>query len=478
LRNPQPAGTNGVVPHGARSALRGAAHVPLWLDSSAAPDPRDALVGARRADLVVVGAGFTGLWSALRALERDPGRKVVIVEGARIASAASGRNGGFVDASLTHGLENGVSRFASEIDRLVAMGADNLDGIEATIARERIDCGFERVGSIDVATAPWQAASVEDAARLALAHGEDVEVLERSALRDRVDSPTYLGGVFHRRTTALVDPARLAWGLASAIEARGGIVLERSPVTSLEAVDGAVRCSTERGTVVADRAVVATSAFPPLVRRVRRYVIPVYDYVLATEPLDVRRRAALRWQGREGLSDMGNQFHYYRLTPDDRVLFGGYDALYYFNGAMGPRREVRPATFALLAGHFFETFPQLSGVRFTHAWGGAIDTCSRFRAFYGTAHNGRVAYAAGFTGLGVGASRFAADVLLDLLSGAETERTSLEMVRSMPVPFPPEPLRSAVVAMTRHAIARADAADGRRGAWLRLLDRLGLGFDS
>jgi len=454
------------------------AHRPVWLDSAVAPPARGALRGALHADLAVVGGGFTGLWTAFRALEREPGRTVVVVEGARVASAASGRNGGFVDASLTHGLANGVARFGSEIERLEELGMANLDGIEATVAREGIDCGFERTGSIDVATAPWQAAAIAGSARLARSHGEDVEVLERSALRDRIDSPTYLGGLVHRRSTALVDPARLAWGLAAAVESRGAVLLEQSPVAALETDGRRVRLVGVEGSVTADHVVVATSAFRPLLRRVRRRVIPVYDYVLATEPLEASRRASLRWHGREGLADMGNQFHYYRLTPDDRVLFGGFDAIYYFNGAMGPAREVRHATFSRLAAHFIETFPQLDGVRFTHAWGGAIDTCSRFCAFFGTAQRGRVAYAAGFTGLGVGASRFAADVLLDLVAGVPSELTELEMVRTAPLPFPPEPLRSAVVAMTRRSIARADADDGRRDAWLRLLDRFGLGFDS
>jgi hypothetical protein len=117
-------------------------------------------------------------------------------------------------------------------------------------------------------------------------------------------------------------------------------------------------------------------------------------------------------------------------------------------------------------------------VRFSHAWGGVIDTCARFCAFYGTAHGGRLAYAAGYTGLGVGASRFGANVMLDLLAGEQTERTSLSMVRSKPLPFPPEPARSAAIQLTRASIAKADRNEGRRDLWLRALDRLGLGFDS
>jgi glycine/D-amino acid oxidase-like deaminating enzyme len=214
------------------------------------------------------------------------------------------------------------------------------------------------------------------------------------------------------------------------------------------------------------------------VRAIRRYVVPVYDYVLVTEPLSAAQRDAIGWRGRQGLSDVTNQFHYYRQTADHRILWGGYDAVYDFGGRVAPVRDQRPATFGRLAEHFFTTFPQLDGLGFSHRWGGAIDTCSRFSALWGTALDGRAAYVVGFTGLGVGASRFGARVGLDLLDGADNERTRLDMVRRRPLPFPPEPARWAGIRLTQRALARADEREGRRGPWLRVLDRLGLGFDS
>jgi glycine/D-amino acid oxidase-like deaminating enzyme len=206
-------------------------------------------------------------------------------------------------------------------------------------------------------------------------------------------------------------------------------------------------------------------------------VVPVYDYVLATEPLAESRLAQLGWDPGIGVADSGNRFHYYRLTPDRRILWGGYDAIYHFGRSIAPDHDDRAETFRTLARNFAETFPQLDGIRFTHRWSGVIDTCTRFCAFYGTAYAGRAAYAAGFTGLGVGASRFAADVVLDLLDGRETERTRLAMVREKPVPFPPEPFAWAGIKVTTSSLARHDRT-GRRNLWLRGLDRLGLGFDS
>jgi glycine/D-amino acid oxidase-like deaminating enzyme len=206
--------------------------------------------------------------------------------------------------------------------------------------------------------------------------------------------------------------------------------------------------------------------------------VPVYDYALMTEPLSDAQRDAIAWRGREGISDVGNQFHYFRTTRDGRILWGGYDAIYHYASSIAPAHDQRAETFEVLARNFLTTFPQLAGLRFSHAWGGVIDTCTRFAAFYGTALGGRVGYAMGFTGLGVGATRFAGDVLLDLLAGADTPRTRLEMVRRKPVPFPPEPLRWVGIEATRRSLARADANDGKQNVWLRAMDRLGLGFDS
>ena len=145
---------------------------------------------------------------------------------------------------------------------------------------------------------------------------------------------------------------------------------------------------------------------------------------------------------------------------------------------MGPSLEQRRSTFLTLARLFVATFPQLEDVRFTHSWAGAIDTCSRFCAFFDRSHHGRVVSATGYTGLGVGASRFGARVMLDLLSGEQTELTRLQYVHKKPLPFPPEPLRSAGIGLTRWSMARADERGGRRNLWLRALDRLGMGFDS
>jgi glycine/D-amino acid oxidase-like deaminating enzyme len=446
---------------------------PFWLDQPGAPPARDPLRGEAAADLVVIGGGFTGLWTALLAKESEPERSVVLVEGHRVGWAASGRNGGFCDASLTHGAANGRERFPAEFATLQRLGAENLDAIQIALDRYGIDCGFERTGSIAVATEEYQV----DGLRTSAEYG-DAAFLDARAVRAEVNSPTYLAGVWDKQGAAMVQPARLAWGLAAACERLGVRIFEGTPVTGLAGVADGVMVRTGDGLLRAGQAALGTSAFPAPLRRLRPYIVPVYDYVLVTEPLSAAQRAEIGWRNRQGIGDSGNQFHYYRLTSDDRILWGGYDAIYHFGRGIRAAYDQRPATFAALAAHFFTTFPQLEGIRFSHRWGGVIDTCSRFCAFYGTAQRGRAAYALGFTGLGVGASRFGARVMLDLLSGEPTELTRLRLVRSKPVPFPPEPLAYLGIQATRWSLARADRRGGRRNLWLRALDTAGLGFDS
>jgi glycine/D-amino acid oxidase-like deaminating enzyme len=467
----------------AERALYGARPLPYWLDQPDAPPPeaQPPLTGHATAELAVIGGGFTGLWTALQAKEADPGCDVVLLEARRVAWAGTGRNGGFCSASLTHGLSNGQDRFPGELATLERLGRRNLDGIAATVERYGIDCDFARTGELAVATQPWQADGLRETAELAVRLGSAPRLLDADAVRAEVNSPTYLAGLWDADGCATLDPARLAWGLRLACRDAGVRIYEHTPVESVsddKSPCAALTLTTSGGQVSARRVALATGTFAPLLRRLRYYLIPVYDYVLMTEPLTAAQLASIGWNHRQGVGDSGNQFHYYRLTSDNRILWGGYDAIYYYGSKVTAALDQRPATFTRLARHFFTTFPQLEGVLFSHKWGGVIDTCSRFCAFFGTARGGRLAYAAGYTGLGVGASRFGARVMLDLLSGEPTELTELQMVRTRPIPFPPEPLRSAGVQLTRWSLARADAHEGRRNLWLRALDRAGLGFDS
>lgn len=467
-----------------RASLTDAEPLCWWLDDVDAPEPRERFTGTHRTDLAVIGGGYSGLWTALLAKQQDPSREVVLLEAKSLGWAASGRNGGFCSASLTHGQANGMDWYPKDMPRLERRGRDNLAGIVATIEDFGIDCKLEKSGELRVATEGYQLADLAVDYERMFDFGDDAELLDADATRAQLNSPTYLGALWGRDKTVLLDPARLVWGLAAACEQLSVRICEYSPVTGLvrEPTSMALTVGTPAGgaggVLQADRVALGTNAFPSLFKRVRPYVIPVYDYAMATEPLTDAQLAGIGWANRQGVGDAGNLFHYYRLTEDNCILWGGYDAVYHYGNRIADRLDQRPETFRLLADHFFATFPQLEGLRFTHTWGGVIDTCSRFFPFFGTGFGGRVAYAVGYTGLGVGSTRFGARVMLDLLSGQRSELTALQTIRGKPVPFPPEPLRSAVVGLTKTSLQRADARAGHRNLWLRTLDRFGLGFDS
>lgn len=477
------------------AALADASTIPFWLDTDLRPKPLPPLQENRETDLLVVGGGFTGLWTALQAKERDPNRRVVLVEANSIGWAASGRNGGFCAASLTHGYDNGEAHLPEENDRLAQLGRENLDAIEAAVAKYGMDVEFERTGELDVATEDYQVAELREA------HDPDSGFifLDQQELAGIVKSPTYKGALWDSREVALVHPAKLCWELLRVVRELGVEVYEGTKVTDVsdrkttvevtteptgEAArttgggTGAAASSRASSTITAQRVALATNVFPSLLKRMSLHTVPVYDYALMTEPLNDEQMAAIGWEGRQGIGDCANRFHYYRLSADNRILFGGWDAVYHFGRQVSWRYDQRPETFETLAEHFFETFPQLVGLKFTHKWGGPIDTCSRFFSFFTSAYGKKVAMAAGFTGLGVGASRFAGTVMLDLLSGEDTELTELEMVRKLPLPFPPEPVAWLGIKMTTNALIKADENEGRRGPLLKVLDAVGMGFDS
>ncbi len=440
----------------------------FWIEDAGQDGPALVLTSATTADLAIVGGGYLGLWTAVLAKRRNPGQKVILLEAQRVGWAASGRNGGFCEAP-------------SPTARRTAAHGGATSTRFSSVSGETTSTNSRRTS----ATLPSTVSGSEPAPSGLPSNPHEIpwlgdNHLDQDSVRSRINSPLFLGGSQEPDGCALVHPARLANELARVARHLGVEIYEHSSVTGLSSRStGKVRLETARAVVTADRVALATNVFPSLLRRNRLMTVPVYDYVLMTEPpLSADQLSSIGWNDREGLADMANQFHYSRLTADNRILYGGYDAVYHAGRKIRATYEDRPHTYEKLASHFFATFPQLEGLRFSHQWAGAIDTCTQFAAYYGLARQGRIAYAAGFTGLGVGATRFAANVLLDKLSGERTERTELEMVRKRPLPFPPEPAAAAGINLTRWSLNRADHQQGQRNAFLRALDAVGLGFDS
>ncbi len=449
---------------------------PYWHDTVTPRSDLPALSGEDTCEIVIIGAGFTGLWSALKARERHPNARIVVLEARRLADAASGRNGGFCAPSISHGVANAAARWPEEADTLVRLGRQNLDDFEADLLAYRIDAEFERTGKVNLAATPWETEGLHQMQRTYARFGAEAQILSDEELKEHLHSPRYPAGLFEPNY-GFVNPARLVHGLAEACLLRGVIIHQDSPVSEITPDGGGLRLVAPKGELRAAKVVMATNADMPILRRLRPTIVPIFDYTIMTEPLSDAQLASIGWQGRYGVADCGNQFHYSRKTADNRILWGGYDAIYHFGSKRDGRLLNRAQSYARLETNFLEAFPSLRDVKFSHAWGGIIDTSARLTFFTGTAFEGRLAYALGFTGQGVTASRFAALTMLDLLDGLETERTQLRMSCKPPFPFPPEPVRCLAIGLAQSHLAREDRT-GKRSAMLRVMDRAGIGFGS
>jgi len=450
----------------------------FWLDQDARPQPLAPLAGDQRCELLIVGGGFTGLWAALQAKEKNPELDVILIEATEIGDGASGRNGGFLSHSLAHGEMNAEYHFPGEVEKLAELGRQNLREFIDSLERYAIDARYQKTGTIAVTTSPAQNQAAIESAEKARRAGLDAVWLNAEEVREKVHSASYCGGIWYRGgQDGLVDPAYLCWGLKRAILDLGVRVFERTPLLRLEPRSDGMQADCPEGSVRCQKVLLATNAFRHAVGRARRSVIPVWDYALATEPLSAAQQEQIGWKGREGLSNIANMFHYYRMTQDNRITWGGGTGVcYYYGNGADPSHADPRERFVRLARDFLETFPQLEGIRFTHRWSGIIASSTRFCMVPGVAFDGRVAWSIGYTGLGVGASRFGARVALELLGFNPSEILELQLARKPAMAWPPEPLRWMGVTLTRREMERADRNEGRRGLWLKLLDRLHLGF--
>lgn len=461
----------------ATAPLSDTSTVPFWAQTVDEATPACVpLATDTSCDLALIGGGFTGLWTALKARERWPDAKIILLEAGRCGQDASGRTGGFCAPSISHGVSNALTRFPAEAETLIRLGRQNLDEYAQDLGRYEMDVGFDRCGKLNVAATPWQAEGLQSMARGYQRFGIECDLLSAAALRDKLDSPVYTAGLFEPNY-ALINPARAVAELRRTCISQGIEIHEQSTVTGLSRDGPQMVLTTAQARVLCGQVVLATNARVPLLKRLRTAFIPIYDYSLVTEPLTDAQWQSIGWTGRHGIADSGNQFHYFRKTPDNRMLWAGYDAIYHYGSNQGPANLQRPESFQRLAAQFAATFPPLADVRFSHAWGGIIDTSARTTFFAGRAYGGRVVYAMGFTGQGVSASRFAALTMVDLLENADTERTRLRMTRRWPVPFPPEPIRSMAVRRAQKDLAHEDQT-GHRSRFLRTLDAFGVGFDS
>lgn len=430
-----------------------------------------------RCDVLIVGAGYTGLWSAIALLEADPSVTVCVVDAAAIGDGASGCNGGFLEPSLTHGLENGKRVFGGEYRTLERLARDAAYDIERFVVDEDIACGYEQVGTLECAVADHQRPGLDELAATYQECGWPVQLLDTAQIQDYLRSPKPVAALRAPTRGGLLNPYALVRGLAAAATGRGATVIQHCRVTDVTRAGGTVRADTENGDQIhCERVILAVDGgVRQLLRRTRLLSVPLEDYVMVSQPLTPAQRASLGWANREGIADRCGAFTSLRLTADDRLFWGGSEAVYRFGSAQHSR--LQPHRWDRLAADAATWFPQLTGLRWTHRWTGTVHMSASATPVFGSALGGRVQYVAGYTGLGVLASKVAAGVLAARTLDTATEASTTRWATHRPRPFPPEPLRWAGIEWARRDIAAADRT-GRPSLLLKLLDRLGMGFTS
>ena len=456
----------------AKAALANAAMTPFWLDRSDAPTALPPLEGSRQADLLVVGGGFTGLWGAILSRQAYPDRDVILIEKQNIASGASGRPGGVVSTSVMHGLSNAARIFPRDIAELERLGQDNMRGMMQTIEQYGIDCHATWGGELTVAVNDAHIEALHREHALYLKYGHNSVFLDADAICREINSPRYKAGVWSKDISGTVQPALLAWGLKRVAQELGVRIFEHTELVGLEESGGKVVARTPQGSVTTPRVLLATNAFVAGHHKIKRRIVAVRDRVLATEPLSGSQMESIGWRNRQGVYDTRTQMNYMRLTQDNRIIFGGRLA-YAFGGEPFPSIDSDAQTYVPLAQAFFETFPQLEGLQFTHAWSGPIDLSTRMAVHFQRYHGGKVVYAGGYSGFGVSASRFGARIGLDILEGSTTPESRLEFATTLPSRVPPEPFRWLGAQITMYALDTADKQGGWRRPWLKVISAMG-----
>jgi glycine/D-amino acid oxidase-like deaminating enzyme len=303
-------------------------------------------------------------------------------------------------------------------------------------------------------------------------YGHDVALLDGEATRRQLDSPLFAGALWSRNRSGIVHPAKLAWGLKRAALTLGVRLYEHSPLTSVTDEGATVFVKTPEGSVRATRVLFGSGTAKVGIPDINRRVLQVRDHVLATEPLTDEQLSRIGWKQRQGIYDTRTQLNYFRLTKNNNIIFGGLVS-YHFDGDPNPPRDQKRDTYYRLAEAFYKTFPQLSDVRFSHAWGGPIDYCSRGSVFAKRYLGDKAVFVAGYTGFGVAASRFGAFMGLNILFDRESPERALDIANQSPTYIPPEPVRWLAAKVTFHAFDGADAEGGWKRAWIKGVKAMG-----
>jgi glycine/D-amino acid oxidase-like deaminating enzyme len=434
-----------------------------WRDSLPSPTPRrPPLAGDLEVDVAIVGAGYTGLWTAYYLAGRDPGLRVALLERETAGFGASGRNGGWCSALFPASTAK-LARMAGR-DAAIAMQRAmhaTVDEIDRVTRAEGIDCHWSKGGTVVLARSPLQLERAREEVEEARSFGfgeQDLRLLDADEARAMLAATEVVGGTWTPHCAA-IHPLRLARGLAEAVERKGVQLSEGTEVTAIE--PGLARTAT--GTVRARQVVRATEGYSAGLPGLRRAVAPVFSLMIATEPLSDEQWAAIVLARRETFSDFRNVIIYGQRTADGRLAFGGRGAPYHFGSRVRPAFDREPAVFAKLQRVLVELFPVLEGVRVTHHWGGPLGVPRDWCASVGLDRDTGLAWGGGYVGDGVGTSNLAGRTLADLLAGRDSELTRLAWVGHRSRPWEPEPLRWLGVNGALRLALWADRSEARSG---------------
>jgi glycine/D-amino acid oxidase-like deaminating enzyme len=430
--------------------------VSFWLDDLAAKGlddlaPRPALPGDVAANVCVVGAGFTGLWTAVSVLEREPDARVVVVEREFAGFGASGRNGGWASAIFPVGPAELARRHGTDAAQAMTSAmTDTVAEVGRASTALGIDCDFTRKGTYALV----RSGLADRAAGL-----EQQEAREAGLPVPERRSDPSLGETLWTEACASLHPGKLVRGLARAAEERGARIFERTRVTGVEPG----RVTTTEGTVIADRVVVATEAWGSELPGIGRRILPLYSLVLATEPLSEAVWAGIGLPRGATVTDFRHNLVYGQRTADDRLVFGGRGARYHFGSAIRPGYDRSEIVHGHLERTVTALFPAAAGARFTHHWGGPLGVPRDWHPFVSPVAGGRVIVAGGYVGDGVATANLAGRTVADLVTDRSTALTALPWVGRRPPRWEREPLRIAGVNAVIGSLSVADAEEGLSG---------------
>ena len=417
--------------------------------------------------MAIVGAGFTGLWTALYLARADPSLRIAVLEAETAGFGASGRNGGWCSALFPSSLES-LAKRSSRADALALHAAmrHSVDEVMQSAEAEGIDAQMAKGGTVSLARSGPQLARARSEVEHARRWGRGEDELR---LLDAEEATTVLAGTHVRGATytpdcAAIHPGRLVRGLADAVVRRGVALYEQTPATAI----APGRVTTRHGTVRAERVIRATEGYTRTLDGQRRRLVPVYSLIIATEPLPEAIWEQIGLRRRETFSDHRHLIIYGQRTADDRLVFGGRGAPYHFGSRIRPDYDRDEGVFALLHSALTDLFPVLRDVTVTHAWGGALGIARDWTASVGLDPATGLGWAGGYVGDGVSTTNLAGRTLADLVLGRDTELTRLPWVGHHSRSWEPEPLRWLGINVGLHAMSWADREEARTGRESRI----------